>query len=78
MSASRRCAAQVEASLPRAACDPNRKSARAMLHLAVFACAPLTLVAGFGCSFGGSDASRVDTSTRRDIVDLAARGANVH
>ena len=29
-------------------------------------------------SFGGSDASRVDTSVRGDVVDLAARNADIH
>ena len=31
-----------------------------------------------GCSSGGSDASRVDTSVRGDIVDLAARSTDIH
>ena len=31
-----------------------------------------------GCSSGGSDASRVDTSVRGDIVDLAARRTDIH
>jgi hypothetical protein len=28
--------------------------------------------------FGGSDASRVDTSVRGDVVDLAARSTDIH
>jgi hypothetical protein len=31
-----------------------------------------------GRSFGGSDASRVDTSVRGDVVDLAACSADIH
>ena len=29
-------------------------------------------------SFGGSDASRVDTAIRGDVVDLAARRTDIH
>ena len=31
-----------------------------------------------GRSFGRSDASRIDTAVRGDIVDLAARSADIH
>jgi hypothetical protein len=31
-----------------------------------------------GHSFGGSDASRVDISVRRDVVYLTARSADIH
>jgi hypothetical protein len=34
-------------------------------------------LAGIG-AFAGSDASRVNTSVRSDVVDLSARGADVH
>jgi hypothetical protein len=36
------------------------------------------LLPDIGCSSGGSDASRVDTSVRGDIVDLAARSTDIH
>ncbi len=29
-------------------------------------------------SFGGSDASRVDSPVRGDVIDLAARSADIH
>ena len=29
-------------------------------------------------AFAGSDASRVDTPVRSDVVDLSARGADIH
>src|SRR6266478_5295431 len=52
------------------------QSASAVRLTVSTSCHPL--LPDIGCSSGGSDASRVDTSVRGDIVDLAARSTDIH
>jgi hypothetical protein len=49
----------------------------AMVHLVVSNSGPHQLP-DIGRSFGRSDASRIDTSIRGDVVDLTARDTNVY
>ena len=57
--------------------DPLRKSARGIVRLVVSIPA-IHPVPDIRRSSGGSDASRVDTSVRGDVVDLAARSTDIH
>jgi len=49
----------------------------AMLHLVVSNSGPPPLP-DTERSFGRSDASRIDTSVRGDVIDLAARSTDIH
>jgi hypothetical protein len=48
-----------------------------MLHLVVSNSSPLPLP-DIERSFGKSYASRIDTSVRGDVIDLAARSTDIH
>jgi len=56
---------------------PANAGLRAMVRLVV-SNSGHPLLPDIGRSFGGSDASRVDTPVRGDVVDLAARSADIH
>jgi hypothetical protein len=57
--------------------DPQQKSSREMMSVEAFN-ARHPLVPNIGrSSKGGSDASRIDGAVRGDVVDLAARNADV-